>query len=221
MKAKLIALAVLVALAAIPMLREWVVRSPYSTADIAAVLPRQVGAYRAVEQWNVQPDVRRQWRTNRYECGAVYSRGRAYPTVRVDLLIGSLAAHNPLQCRLFSGAATQWSRLETVATSDSNATMEISLAREAAQSELIASSECYASGCTETAFVSDGLVFPRLGQVWRFFQPEAPVVIPVAIVVSSDQCGRRDCAAELLRELDNFLAIFDLGRIQRFAAKGR
>jgi hypothetical protein len=225
MTAKLIALAVLVALAAIPILEVRVVHSPhaYSSAEIAAVLPRQIGDYRIVQEWNTQPPSGWLWLTNLYddERGAVYSRGGSYPEVRVDLLLGTLADHNPLGCRLARGATTEWSRLQSVATAHANATVEISLAREASHTELIASSECYASGCTEIALPSSGFILPRPGQLRRLFDPAPSAVVPVAIVVAADQCDRRDCGAILQTELSNFLAAFDLDRIRAFAAKAR
>jgi hypothetical protein len=144
-----------------------------------------------------------------------------YPEVRVDLLLGTLADHNPLGCRIAKGATSEWSRLQTVATAHANAIVEISLAREASHTELIASSECYASGCTEIALPSSGFILPRPGQLRRLFDPAPTTVIPIAIVVAANECDRGDCAATLQAELSSFLAAFDLDRIRRLAASAR
>jgi hypothetical protein len=129
----------------------------------------------------------------------------------VDLLInyGATQRHNSIGCSWLSGEFPSWHQLVSVKDHrSSTAVFDVAIFPEAT-GRLEASTECWASGCTEEPFT------PVRGWIWRPLVVEKPPV-PVAIGIQSATFG--DDSTALLGILKTFLGTLDLAPVLKSAA---
>ena len=168
---------------------------------IAQTLPPAIGDFRSVRRWNVPSS------TGVTEAGASYLNPSGVEA-SVDIRLNNGGPHNGVACWLVEGYPMIWQRLITVRARSGTSTFDAALFRRKRGLALLANTECFAAGCTETRLPNSfGL---------RMESAPAPAIsaVPVSIVVKDPSglapvTGGRE-SSQLVQRFRGFVAHLNL-----------
>jgi len=181
-----------------------------------ALLPAEVGPYRIASRWRNDPQG---WEP---EEGALYSRGEGADPVQLDLRLNPARPHNGVGCYLVSGEMLTSERLRTVRTADTVAAFDVALTSDGDGIRLVAATECFEQGCTETRLFGWGVVMPQLTLksllVPAITRPARPLVA-VSIMMNRKiaNSNMRIAQAELFAQFADFASVLNLAGVRELA----
>ena len=187
------------------------------TGDVSgALLPAEVGPYRIESRWRNDPHG---WEP---EEGALYSRGEVADPVQLDLRLNPTRQHNGVGCYLVRGETLTSERLRTVRTADAVAAFDVAFTSDGDGIRLVAATECFVQGCTETRLFGWGIVMPQLTLksllVPAVTRPARPLVA-VSIMLNRKiaNSNLRTAQSELFAQFAGFASALNLAGVREFA----
>lgn len=171
--------------------------------QIVRSLPPAIGNFKNSRHWRSKLDL------GAFEVGASYRDGQV--EAALDFLLGAEGPHNAVVCSLIQGYSLLDQRLRSIRTAGGSVVFDVALLRDDKGLALVASSECYPSGCSE-GMVPDG---PGVGLF--FYSSPRGAVVPVSIVVRELRARPAESTAAeelwLRQGLTRFAAGLDLGAL--------
>jgi hypothetical protein len=191
-----------------------------SGADDAsgALLPAEVGPYRIASRWRNDPHG---WEP---EEGALYSRGKGADPVQLDLRLNPARQHNGVGCYLVSGEMLTSERLRAVRTADTVAAFDVAFTSDGDGIRLVAATECFEEGCTETRLFGWGIVMPQFTLksllVHAVTRPARPLVA-VSIMMNRRiaNSNMHIAESELFAQFAGFASAISLAGVREFAGR--
>lgn len=166
-------------------------------------LPAAIGSFNKSRHWRSRIDL------GAFEVGASYRDGQV--EAALDFLLGAEGPHNGVVCSLIQGYSLLDQRLRGIRTAGGSVVFDVALLRDDKGLALVASSECYPSGCSER-MVADG---PGVGLF--FYSSPRGAVVPVSIVVRELRARPAESTAAeelwLRQGLTRFAGGLDLGAL--------
>ena len=181
-----------------------------------ALLPAEVGPYRIASKWRNDPHG---WEP---EEGALYSRGEGANPVQLDLRLNPTRQHNGIGCYLINGEMLTAESLRTVRTADTVVAFDVAFTIDGGNERLVAATECFAQGCTETRLFGWGIVIPQLTLksllVPAVTRPARPLVA-VSIMLNRKVANSnlRIAQSELFAQFADFASALNLAGVREFA----
>ena len=206
MKGKLVALAVVLMVFAI---FEYVffprsAPGPQAQSLDPPLLPSAIGSFRSTSRW------RQTINSHLFEVGASYRDGSGIEA-ELDVLLGAWAPDNGLDCWYVRGYPAYWRRLRAARTARGSVFFDTALFDDAQGLLLIASTQCYPTGCR--ASLPPIFFLPGFGLRMLTSIEPAAAPRPISIVVRelNDAAGSRQAQGErLVQGFERFAAQLDL-----------
>jgi exosortase J len=183
-----------------------------------ALLPAEVGPYRIASRWRNDPHG---WEP---EEGALYSRGEGTDPVQLDLRLNPARQHNGVGCYVVSGEMLTSERLRMVRTVDTVAAFDVAFTSDGDGLRLVAATECFEQGCTETRVFGWGVVMPQL-TLKSLLVPAvahpARSLVAVSIMMNRKiaNSNMRIAQSELFAQFAGFASVLNLAGVREFAGR--
>ncbi len=175
---------------------------------IPRLLPAAIGGFRSGRRWQ-KSDLG----SHTLAVGASY-RDATGVEANIDIWLGARAPHNGIACWFAKDYPVFWQRLREVRTTDTSAVFDEALFREDRGMVLLATTECYPTGCRES-LVDHGELPPEgFGLRLAVFFAPAAVAAPISVLVKelNDPPGedQKVQGARLMQGFERFAARLDL-----------
>jgi hypothetical protein len=213
MTGKVVALAVVVMVCAIfeYLFFPRAAHSPQAESLDPRLLPPAIGSFRSIRRWRQTVHLTVNLNFHVLEVGASYHDASGVEA-DLDILLGEWLPHNGIDCWYIRGYPVYWQRRRAATTANGSEFFDTALFRDDHGLALLASTQCYPTGCRDILppfFLLPGGFGLR---ILRFFElAAAPTPISIVVREPNDAVGSPQAqGARLVQGFERFVARLDL-----------